>query len=186
LETNLGKFNNSEYWKSYNTASKFKILLWFFVNSIFINSYLPFPIVLKVFLLKIFGAKLGNGIVLKPKVNIKYPWFLEIGHNVWIGEEVWIDNLDFVNIGDNACISQGALLLTGNHDYTKETFDMRIGKIIIENGVWIGARAIVCQNVTCKSHSILTVGSVTSSNLEPYGIYKGNPAILQKTRVIKN
>ena len=89
-----------------------------------------------------------------------------------------------VKIADNVCISQGALLLTGNHDFTKSNFDMKIGEIILENGVWIGAKAIVGPNVTCFSHSILSIGSVTSKNLEAFSIYRGNPAEFVKARII--
>jgi len=127
----------------------------------------------------------GQGVLIKPSVNIKYPWLLEIGNNVWIGEGVWIDNLAKVTIGDNVCISQGAMLLCGNHDYKKSTFDLIIGEILLEEGVWIGAKTVVCPGVTCKPHSILTVGSVASKDLEPYSIYKGNPAVFVKNREIK-
>ena len=128
-------------------------------------------------LLRIFGAKIGVGVVLKPGVNIKYPWKLVVGNHVWIGEDVWIDNLDDLVIGNNVCVSQGAMLLCGNHNYKKSTFDLMIGKIRIEDGVWIGAKSTVTQNVICESHSVLSVNSVASSNLESYTIYRGNPAI---------
>jgi putative colanic acid biosynthesis acetyltransferase WcaF len=140
---------------------------------------------LKVFLLRLFGAKVGHNVIIKPSVNIKYPWRLTIGNNVWIGEKVWIDNLEDVVIGNNVCISQGAMLLCGNHDYRKTTFDLMVGKITIEEGAWVGAQSIVCPNVACHSHSILTAGSVATQNLEPYFIYQGNPAVKIKQRIIE-
>ncbi len=184
MEVNLKEFDNSWYWKNYNRASLLKRIIWMFVSNIFINSYLIIPIFFKVFLLKLFGAKIGERVILKPSINIKYPWLLEIGSDCWIGENVWIDNLAKVKIENNVCISQGALLLTGNHDFNLKAFDLKIGEITLENGVWIGARAIVGPNVICQSHSMLSVGSVTSKNLEPYGIYRGNPAHLEKVRKI--
>ena len=57
-------------------------------------------------------------------MNIKYPWFLAIGDHTWIGEKVWIDNLAEVAIGANCCVSQGAMLLCGNHNYKKSTFEL--------------------------------------------------------------
>jgi len=131
----------------------------------------------------LFGAKTGKNIILKPRINIKYPWFLEIGNNCWIGENVWIDNLTTVKIGNNLCISQGAYLLTGNHNYKKETFDLIVKEIILEDGVWIGAKSVVSPGVVCRSHSILTVGSIAVRDMEQYGIYQGNPAVLKKYRV---
>ncbi len=124
--------------------------------------------------------------VIKPKVNIKYPWFLILGDYVWIGEKVWIDNLAQVTIGSNVCISQGALLLCGNHNYKKPSFDLITGKITLEDGVWIGALATVCPGVCCKSHSILTVGSVATKDMDSYSIYQGNPAFKTKNRELSN
>ena len=98
-----------------------------------------------------FGAKIGEGVIIKPKVSVKYPWKLEIGANTWIGENVWIDNLDVVKIGSNCCLSQGALLLSGNHNYKKKSFDLLVRPITLEDGAWVGARAIVVQGVVMKS-----------------------------------
>jgi putative colanic acid biosynthesis acetyltransferase WcaF len=133
-------------------------------------------------LLRLFGASVGKGVIIKPRVNIKYPWKLTIGNHVWIGEGVWIDNLGEVSIGDHSCISQGAMLLCGNHNYKKSSFDLMVGDIVLEEGVWVGAHAVVCPGVTCHSHSVLTVKSIATSNLESYTIYQGNPAIKVKAR----
>ena len=180
IETDLSKFNND--W--YNPGSKIKVILWFFANSLIINNYLPIPMSIKVFVLRLFGAKIGENLTIKPKVNIKYPWFLEIKNNVWIGETAWIDNFVKVTIEDNVCISQGALLLTGNHDYKKSTFNLIPRDIYLEKGVWIGAKSVVCGGVRCMSHSVLAVNSVATKNLNSYKIYQGNPAIEVRERVI--
>ena len=133
-----------------------------------------------------FGAKIGRKVVLKPGVNIKSPWLLEVKDFVWIGENVWIDNLVKVSIDSNCCISQGALLLTGNHDYKKSSFDLIAREIKLEEGVWIGAKAVVCPGVICYSHALLTVGSVATSNMDAYGIYQGNPAKKVRERKINS
>lgn len=173
MEVSLIKFDNRTFDKG---AGKFKQVLWYFVHAIFIKSSL-FPIMgFKKFLLQLFGARIGKGFVIKPSVHIKFPWKLELGDHVWIGEHVWIDNLDTVIIGNNVCLSQGALLLTGNHDYTLPSFDFKNAPIILEDGVWIGAKAVVCPGVHCKSHAVLSVGSVATKVLEPYCIYQGSPA----------
>jgi putative colanic acid biosynthesis acetyltransferase WcaF len=180
MKTDLSKFNNSWYKPG---AGKIKQTLWYYCNSWFLNSYFLPLSRLKCSLLRLFGAKVGAGVNIKPKVNIKYPWNLTIGNNAWIGEEVWIDNLDKVSIGDNCCISQGAFLLCGNHNYKIETFDLITKPILLEEGVWIGAKCVVCPGVTSKSHSVLSVGSVATSDMEPYGIYQGNPAAFKKKRI---
>jgi putative colanic acid biosynthesis acetyltransferase WcaF len=178
---NLAHYNKNGYTPK---VSVIRRLCWYLVNAIFFNNaFFPFSS-LKVLMLRIFGATIGNKVTIKPSVNIKYPWFLKAGNNVWIGEEVWIDNLQMVNIGNNVCISQSAMLLTGNHDYKKSTFDLMVGEIILEDGVWIGARSIVGPGIVCKSHSVLSVNSVASADLESYKIYRGNPAVVVRDRVI--
>ncbi|MDR1896744.1 MAG: WcaF family extracellular polysaccharide biosynthesis acetyltransferase [Prevotellaceae bacterium] len=165
-------------------ASVFKQTLWYFVNVCFVRaSWNPF-MGIKIGLLRLFGAKTGKGLYIKNNVIVKFPWKLTIGDNVWLGENCWIDNLDYVTIGNNVCISQGALLLTGNHDYTKSSMPYRNAPIVIEDGVWIGAKTVVCSGVICHNHSILTVGSVATKDLEPYMIYQGNPAVAIRKRVI--
>jgi putative colanic acid biosynthesis acetyltransferase WcaF len=179
-QTDLSKYNNSWYDPG---AGSLKRFLWYCVNAAFINSAFPLSSV-KVSLLKLFGAKIGKGVVVKPHVNIKYPWRLTVGDHVWIGEGVWIDNLDDVTLGSNVCISQGALLLCGNHNYSKSTFDLVTGKITLENGAWVGAKAVVCPDTTMGSHAVLIAGSVASGKLEAYGIYRGNKAEKIKVRNI--
>lgn len=159
-------------------------MAWYIVNAIIFRSYLLPGSAIKRGLLKLFGAKVGKSVVIKPQVNIKYPWFLSIGDHSWIGENVWIDNLTTVSIGDNCCLSQGAFLLTGNHDFTRSSFDLMVKSIVLEDGAWIGAGAMVCPGVTCFSHSVLTARSVATKNLAPFIIYQGNPAVPIKDRVI--
>ena len=171
--------------KWYKPGGRIKIFLWFIFNNLFVNSYYPIPIFFKIFLLKFFGAKIGRNVIIKPKVNIKYPWLLHIGNDSWIGENVWIDNLAKVTIGSNVCISQGAMLLCGNHNYKKNSFDLIIEEIVIENGAWVGAKSIVCPGVKLNSHCVLTAGSVASNDLQSYFIYKGNPSKKIRERVIE-
>ena len=183
MKTDLSSYNNSWYAPTIG-ASRFKQFVWYYFN-VFVFATQFFPISgIKVSLLRFFGAKIGKGLVLKPSVNIKYPWKLTIGDYCWIGENVWIDNLTEVVIGNNVCISQGAMLLTGNHDYSKSTFDLSVKSIYLDDGVWIGAHSVVCPGVTCQSHAVLAVGSVATKNLEPYTVYQGNPALPIKERII--
>ena len=181
-KVDLSKFDNSYY----NPGSWLKRFVWYFKNLILLKSSLPWPNSFKIFALRFFGAKVGKGVLIKPNVNIKYPWFLEIGDNVWIGEGVWIDNLGKVKIGNNVCISQGSMLLCGNHNFKKETFDLIVGDITLEDGVWVGAKSVVCPGVTMHSHSILSVGSVLTKDAEEYGIYQGVPAVLVKKRLVQD
>lgn len=165
-------------------ASLIKQFLWYFTDVFFFKSrMMPVSSVL-VFFLKLFGAKIGKEVRIKPGIHVKYPWKLEVGDYSWLAD-CYIDNLDKVTIGKNCCISQQAVLITGNHNYKMTGFDLITAPIILEDGAWIGASAKVCPGVTLHSHSVLTLGSIATNNLMPYTIYQGNPAVKIKERVIK-
>ena len=181
MKTDLSLYDNSWY---HIGAGNFKNILWSCCNILFVKCSLQPLSVIKVRLLRLFGAKIGKGVVIKPGVNIKYPWNLSIGDYSWIGENVWIDNLAKVKIGNNVCVSQGAMLLCGNHDYKRPTFDLMVKPIVIEDGAWVGAQSTVCPGVTMHLHSVLAVGSIASKDLMPYSIYRGNPAVKVAERVM--
>lgn len=181
-EVRLDTFTTGNFDKG---AGFIKQTLWYFVNALLVRaSWNPF-MGIKIALLKAFGAKIGNGLVIKNNVCIKFPWKLTIGEHVWLGERCWIDNLDSVTIGNHVCISQGALLLTGNHDYTISSMPYRNAPIVIEDGAWIGAKTTVCPGVNVHKNAILTVGSVATKDMEESGIYQGNPAKKIRERIIK-
>ena len=176
--------NNKAYAASIG-ASRPKQLLWFLCSPLLIqNPLIPFSGFRK-WVLKLFGATIGTEARIRPGVHIKYPWKLNMGDHVWLGENCWIDNITDVVIGSHVCISQGAMLCTGNHDYTSPGFTLVAKSIIIEDGVWIGAKALVGPGLTAFSHSVLTAGSIATKNLDAFGIYQGNPASFVKSRTIK-
>jgi putative colanic acid biosynthesis acetyltransferase WcaF len=176
-QTDLSSYTNTWYVPG---AGLIKRSIWYVVNAVFIKSGIPSS-ALRVHLLRLFGAGVGQ-VVIKPGVNIKYPWKLAIGSHVWIGEGVWIDNLDQVVLGDHVCLSQGAFLLCGNHNYSKVSFDLRTAPITLEAACWIGAKAVVCPGVIGGTHAVLTAGSVATRSLEPWFVYQGNPATKVKER----
>jgi putative colanic acid biosynthesis acetyltransferase WcaF len=157
-------------------------LLWHFVGQRVLRSQLVTSYSLKAGLLRLFGGKVGKGAVIKPGVRVKYPWRLEIGDHVWIGEDAWIDNLENVTISNHACLSQSAYLCTGNHDWGTPTFDYRLGAISIAEGAWIGARSLVGPGVQVSEYAILTAGSVATRSLSASRVYCGNPAVYVKDR----
>lgn len=123
----LATYDNSDY----KSGSSVKKLFWYFTNMFIFKTMLPIPSKIKINILKFFGAKVGYNAVIKPNINIKYPWFLEIG-----------------------------------------------------NDFWIGAKSVVCPNVTCKSHSVVAVGSIVTSNLDEFIVYQGNLAVKKREREI--
>lgn len=183
MKTDLSRFDNS--W--YKPGRGFLVrTVWHFVNAMLLQNPLNPSSKLKVVILRLFGARIGKGVVLKPSINVKYPWKLEIGDYSWIGEDAWLDSLAPIKIGSNACISQGTYFCTGNHDWTDPAFGLIVNPITIEDGAWVGARATVLPGVTVKSHSIVAAGSVVAKDTAAYGIYAGNPAVKVKERKIRS
>lgn len=178
----LAAFDNAWYKPG---AGLLKRSLWYWVNALLFNSWLLPSYRAKAWLLRRFGARIGSGVVIKPRVNIKYPWRLVTGDHVWVGEGVWIDNLADVNIGSDVCISQGAYVLTGNHDYKVPGFDLVTKAIVIEDAAWIAARAIICPGVRVASGSIITAGSVLTDDTQPAQVYAGNPAKAIRARFVE-
>ncbi len=163
-----------------------KQLLWFYIGAPLVVSYfLPFS-AFKVAILRLFGASIGSRVRIKPGVRVKFPWRLSVGDSCWIGEQVWIDNLAPVAIAHDVCLSQGAYLCTGNHDWSAEAFDLKLGPINIEHSTWIGAKAVVCPGVNIGAGAVLTVNSVASRPLAAWMVYTGNPAQPIKKRAIRS
>ena len=182
-QTDLSRFSSAQFDRG---ASRFKEALWVLVRCLFFAPALPWPSAFRVFWLRLFGAKIGKGVVIKPNVKITFPWKLTLGNHIWLGEECWLLNLAPIVIESHVCISQRAFLCTGNHNYKSPTFDLIVKPIHVEQGAWIGAGAFVGSGVTVGSHAVLTAGSIATKDLEPFGIYQGNPAVLIKQRVISS
>lgn len=157
-------------------------IIWYLVKMIFFLSSFPYSSNFKVKLLRLFGAKMGKSIIIKPRVNIHFPWKLIIGDNVWIGEESFLLNFEPLTIGNNVCVSQRAFLCGGNHNYKISSMPYRNGPIILEDGCWIGASSFVGPNVIIGIDTVVSAASVVTQSLPDNSIYRGNPAQFMKNR----
>jgi len=183
MNVDLSKFSTGGFNRG---AGLLKEGFWI-LASLFLFRLCPFKLSgLKCAVLRAFGATVGRGVVIKPNVKITFPWKLTLGNHIWLGEECWLLNLEHITIADDVCISQRAFLCTGNHNYKSPVFDLIVKPIHIEQSAWIGAGAFVGPGVTVGSHAVLTAGSVATEDLQPFGIYRGNPAAKVKERVIAN
>jgi putative colanic acid biosynthesis acetyltransferase WcaF len=177
----LSKFDNSWYNPGRSRAVQ---ALWFLVGSPLLRCSLIPSSAFRVQMLRIFGASVGRGVVIKPGVRIKYPWRVSIGDFSWIGEDAWLDNLASVTIGDNVCISQYAYLCTGNHDWSDPAFGLMIKPIVLKHGSWVGARATICPGVTLNACAVAAAGSVVTRDVGANEIHSGNPARYVRIRQI--
>jgi putative colanic acid biosynthesis acetyltransferase WcaF len=138
----------------------------------------------RVWLLRLFGARIGQHVTIKPGVRVKFPWRLQVGDHVWIGEEAWIDNLAEVTLGDHCCLSQGVYLCTGNHDWSQPTFDLVVRPIRIQSQSWLAARSVVGPGVTVQEGAVLGLGSVAIHDLQAWQVHFGSPALPVGPRVV--
>ena len=154
--------------------------LWLLVKCGFFLTPIPWPSALKVALLRAFGAKIGQRMVIRSRVNITFPWRFEAGDDVWLGDEVLILSLAPVVLESNVCISQRAFLCTGSHNFRAENFDLITKPITIRAGSWVAAQAFIAPGVEIGEGSMVTAGSVVSENVPPKSLARGNPASVTK------
>ncbi len=181
LEVNLANYSPGNFDRG---ASRWREAAWV-LTGLLLFRLCPLKLSgLKALVLRCFGARVGRGVVIKPGARITFPWKLTLGNHVWLGEDCWLLNLDQVVIEDHVCISQRAFLCTGSHDYRQPTFDLLIQPIRVEKGAWIGAGAFVGPGVTVGSHAVVTAGSVATKDLAAFGVFRGNPAVWIRQRVL--
>jgi putative colanic acid biosynthesis acetyltransferase WcaF len=174
----LDHFDNSDFDRGRPMLIE---ICWRIVEGLFFDSWLPGS-GWRLWLLRVFGASLGRGVIVKPHVRVKFPWKLKIGNHSWIGEDVWIDNLDWVDIGSHCCVSQGAYLCTGSHRWDSDTFDLDTGSIVIADRCWIGAMTRIAPNARMGEGAVATMGSVVIGEMPAWMVCSGNPAQPVKAR----
>ncbi len=181
-EVDLSSYDNS--WFHPGRSSLWRAS-WFFLGSPVFRSHLLPLSSLRVAILRAFGARIGRGVVIRHDVNVKYPWHLVIGDNCWIGEGAWIDCLTTVRLGSNVCVSQGAYLCTGNHNWSDPAFGLMIAPIQLNDGAWAGAKCILTPGAVLGNGSVAAAGSVVSGSVPDFEIFSGNPAVFVKKRVLR-
>ena len=158
-------------------------IAWHVVSALVFQSALVLPSRCKAALLRAFGARIGKGLVIRPRVTIKYPWFLRLGDHVWLGEGVWIDNHTTVRIGSDVCISQGAYLFTGNHDWNDPRFRFFCRPITVEDGVWVAAKAVICPGSVLTRMSVVAAGVVWRGTTAAAAVYTSPPPAPSRARL---
>jgi len=169
----LSIYDNSDFDRG---ASRGKEAVWALARWIFFQNALPWPSSLRVALLEMFGAKIGARVVIRANVNISFPWRLQIGDQVWIGEDVGILSLAQVTIESNVCISQRAYICTGSHDFRRKDFKLKAAPITVRTGGWVAAAAFIGPGVEIGAGSIVSAGSVVLENVPANVLVQGNPA----------
>ena len=150
----------SEIWGK----SIFEIVLWAICEIIFVTNPWQISSGVRVFFLKLFGAKIGQNVTFRQRTRVKYPWKLEIGDDCWIGEGVWFHNQDLIRVGSNVVISQESMLTTGSHSF-RANMDLIISPITIDDGVWITSRCMILAGVTVGRSAVICPMTVVRTDV---------------------
>ncbi len=164
----VGAFRDLSMFEGYGYdkgASMAKCALWVLLGDP-ISRSVWCPTALRKRILCAFGARIGNGVIIRNGVRIHWPWKLTIGENAWIGVGVWLLNLENITVGSNVCISQEAMLCTGSHVSNDPHFEFDNAPILVDDGVWIAARATVLRGVTVGKNSVIGATALVARNVE--------------------
>ncbi|MCR5980388.1 putative colanic acid biosynthesis acetyltransferase [Gordonia jinghuaiqii] len=137
---------------------------WFIVRSVLMCWWVPARA--RVAVLRLFGADIGERVLIRHDVRIHWPWKLSVGDDTWIGEQAWILNLEPVRIGANTCISQGVLLCTGSHDRFSVSFAFDNAPITIGESVWIATRATVLRGVRVGDRALVGATALVTHDVD--------------------
>jgi len=152
------------------------VQLWWIVQATVFRASPQFLYGWRRFLLRLFGAQIGEGVLVRPTARIVYPWKLTVGDQSWIGDFAEIYCLGPITIGRNAVVSQYAYLCTGSHDIRAIGFDIFAKPITVEDEAWVAAGAFIHPGVTIRRGSVVGARAVVMADTQPMGIYVGDPA----------
>ena len=162
--------------KDFRGRNPFIVQLWWIIQATIFGLSPDFLYGYRAWLLRLFGAKLGKNVRIRPSARITFPWKLSVGDNVWIGYESIIYNLDYIKIGSNVAIAHRVYLCTGSHNIEKISFDIESHPITIEDEVWLPNDVYVGPGVTIGRGTVVAARSSVLKNLEPGIVAVGTPA----------
>jgi len=182
----------------YQDLSKFKlpvgfrgksavtVQLWWLVQATLFRWSPQFMFEWRNFLLRLFGAKVGQKVKIRPTAQITYPWNLEIGDYSWVGDDSVLYNLAKIKIGKNVAIAHRVYCCTGTHDYTRVSFDIQAFEIVIEDEVWLPNDIFIAPGVTIGRGTVVGARSSVWDDLPAGMICYGNPARPIKPRPVSS
>lgn len=147
--------------------------LWAIAELIFVTNPWQVSSKLRIKVLRLFGAEIGEEVIFRPRTRVKFPWKLHVGDRSWIGEGVWIHNQNHVWIGEDVSISQETFVTTGSHAHRRD-MGLITSPIKIRSGAWVTSRCIVLGGSDIGESAIIKPGTVVQGVVDPNRIW-GNP-----------
>ncbi|MEM7555797.1 MAG: hormogonium polysaccharide biosynthesis acetyltransferase HpsU [Cyanobacteria bacterium P01_A01_bin.84] len=168
----LSKYNQSWYDRG---RSSWFVLLWWFVQAVIFPLTLHNMSSLRCNILRLFGARIGKDVLIRPTARFTYPWKISIGDYSWIGDDVVLYSLDQINIGNHCVVSQKSYLCTGSHDIRDRAFGLKTAAINIEDGVWIASDCFISPGVEIGSNAVIGARSSVTSDIPDAKVCWGTP-----------
>ncbi len=178
----LSKYDQSNFDRG---RPNWLIIIWWLVQTVAFSLSLHNFSWLRCWLLRLFGAKIGKGVVVRPTARFTYPWKVSIGDYSWIGEDVVLYSLDAIEIGSHCIISQKSYLCTGSHDPQDKAFGLVTAPIKIGNGAWIATDCFVAPGVKIGSNAVIGAKSGVFKDIPHSQVAWGIPCIPHHPRIMK-
>ena len=156
--------------------------VWWLFQALFVLPTPQFMFGWRRFALILFGAKIGEHVLIRPGVRVTYPWNLTVGDYVWIGDNAILYSVAEISIGSHSVISQEAYLCAGTHDYHDVSFRFVSAPVRVAAECWISARAFIGPGVKVGYAAVIGAGSIVMKDVDPLAIMAGNPAKLIRKR----
>jgi putative colanic acid biosynthesis acetyltransferase WcaF len=179
----MQKLNSFKLPNNFRGRNAFVVQLWWLVQSLFFKNSPQFLYGFRRFLLRLFGAKIGKNVIIRPTVRITYPWKVVIGDFSWIGDDVVLYSLGEIEIGENVVISQKSYLCAASHDYLKQDFPIFEKKISIEDQCWLATDVFIAPGITIGKGTVVGSRSSVYKDLPANKVCVGNPAKIIRERL---
>jgi putative colanic acid biosynthesis acetyltransferase WcaF len=160
----------------YRGRSAYYVQLWWIVQATLFRGSPQVLYGFRRWLLRLFGAEIGEGTLIRPSVTVTYPWKVSIGNHCQIGDDVVIYSFAEITIGNSVVVSQKSYLCAGTHNFRSKTFDIQAFPISIEDEVWLAADVFVAPGVTVGRGAVVGARSSVFTDLPPLMICVGSPA----------
>ncbi|MEM7579411.1 MAG: hormogonium polysaccharide biosynthesis acetyltransferase HpsU [Mastigocoleus sp.] len=168
----LSNYNQS--WYDRGRPSWF-VLLWWFVQAFTFPLTLHHMSSIRCKILRLFGARIGKDVLIRPTARFTYPWRISIGDNSWVGDDVVLYSLDQINIGNNCVVSQKSYLCTGTHDIRDRAFGLKTAPINIEDGAWVASDCFVSPGVKIGANAVVGARSSVLTDIPNAKVSWGTP-----------
>jgi putative colanic acid biosynthesis acetyltransferase WcaF len=178
---------SNRIYKQIDMNNKILRSLW---NVVYVLFFRPFGTKIfntwRLFILRIFGAKIHHNAGVYASVKIWAPWNLEMHKNAWLGPEVICYNPDKIILEEGVTVSQYTYLCAASHDINGVDFTLVTAPISIKKNAWIAADAFIGMGVTIGEGAVVGARACVFKNVEPWTVVGGNPAKFINKREIKN